>query len=693
VFFAEFSHFMQTDPAVSKIATLMSKSKFKAKRIKESSMSPVLPTVPSDSQLTPTLAIHLSPSHKSGTIHAWVIVLLITASTGLYLWTIDFPMVFDDYSYLINNPIFRDTTSFSYPTNFTEFVNRPAKFGLDPDYAINFVLRPVAYATFYLNQWFDEFNPRWYRAINIGIHAANALLLYGILISILRPFKDTGKLDRSSWHFIPAISALIFAVHPLAIESVTYIIQRFTSLVTLFSLLSLWLHFLSLTAKTKRGIWLLRSGSVFALLLAMQTKECSVTIPFLAILVDWLVLRNSLRNAAWRSLPLLLCTPLIPVLVLLITTAQNGGSLDFGVAFNVVNSRDQPLDHWHYIVTQITVVAHYLRLMFWPTGLNIDPEWPVYQSLWQKPVLLSLVALSTLIAATWHLFRRHQGDVRIALAFVGALWYFITISISSGLVPLPDMMAEHRSYLPSIGIFVMAAVFIDIWRTYRHQADVSRFPKPAVIAVAVAVFGLASATTLRNHVWRSNESLWEDAVAKSPGKYRTWGNLGTAYSENGKETKAVNCYRQAIKIEPEYIPGLLNLSNSCLRLNQPKEALDATNQLLNLKPDAATNPPVAMGLGLGLMGVGRLNEAAFTFRKIIESNPGNAQAYKALGMVYGQLGLLQQALEQYQIAYRLEPSDRFLPSMIAAVQSALAVNPNTTKSSNPFPLPFRLSSD
>jgi len=684
---------MQTETTASKIATLMSKSHFKAKRIKDSSMSQSLPPTPSDGTHTPTVAVHLAPSYSTGTTHAWVIVLLITAATGLYFWTIDFPMVFDDYSYLIQNPVFRDTTSFSYPTNFTEFVNRPAKFGFDPDYAINFVLRPVAYATFYLNQWFDEFNPRWYRALNIVIHTLNALLLYGLLISLLRSFKDSGVIERSSWHFIPAVSALIFAVHPLAIESVTYIIQRFTSLVVLFSLLSLWLHFLSLTAKSQTGIWLLRIGSVLALLLAMQTKECSVTIPFLAILLDWLVLRNSLRNAAWRSLPLLLCTPLIPVLVLLITTAQNGGSLNFDIAFNVVNSRDQPLDHWHYIVTQITVVAHYLRLMFWPTGLNIDPEWPVYHSLWEKPVLLSLAALSSLLATIWFLFRRRQGDVRIALASTGALWYFITISRSSGLVPLPDMMAEHRSYLPSIGIFIMAAVFIDIWRTYRHQADVSRFPKPAVIAVAVAVFGLASATTLRNHVWRSNESLWEDAVAKSPGKFRTWGNLGTAYSENGKETKAVNCYRQAIKIEPEYIPGLLNLSNSCLRLNQPKEALDATNQLLNLKPDAATNPPVALGLGLGLMGVGRLNEAAFTFRKILESDPGNAQAYKALGMVYGQLGLLQQALEQYQIAYRLQPNDQFLPSMITAVQGALAINPETTKSSNPLTLPFRLSSD
>jgi tetratricopeptide (TPR) repeat protein len=257
------------------------------------------------------------------------------------------------------------------------------------------------------------------------------------------------------------------------------------------------------------------------------------------------------------------------------------------------------------------------------------------------------------------------------------------------------MMAEHRSYLPSIGIFVMSVAFIDIWRTHSQQGNRSQILKPAVVAisVALAVLGLASATTFRNYVWRSNESLWEDAVAKSPGKYRTWGNLGTAYSENGKETKAINCYRQAIKIEPEYIPGLLNLSNSCLRLNQPKEALDATNQLLNLKPDAATNPPVALGLGLGLMGVGRLNEAAFTFRKILDADPSNVQACKALGMVYGQLGLLQQALEQYQIAYRLQPNDQFLPSMISAVQGALAINPETTKSSNPLALPFRLSSD
>jgi Tfp pilus assembly protein PilF len=612
-------------------------------------------------------------------------------SLGLYSWTVDFPMVFDDHSYLIDNPIFPETASLGYLARFNEFANYPAKIGADPDYAVNFILRPVAYATFHLNHWFDGFNPRWYRAVNIGIHTLNALLLYGLMATLLRPFHDSGKIDRFSRHFIPATTALIFAAHPLAIESVTYIIQRFTSLAALFSLLSLWLHFLSLFGRSQVGVWLLRAGSVVALLLAMQTKEYSVMIPILAICIDWLVLKTHLRSAMRRSLPLLLCTPLIPTLVLLISTAQNGGNFDLGNAFHIVNSRDAPLNHWHYVVTQITVIVHYLRLMVWPVGLNIDPEWPIYHSLWQKPVLLSLALLSSLIVIVWRIVHRHQEDVRMALAWIGALWFFTTISVSSGLVPLPDMMAEHRTYLPSIGIFILITALFDAWRIRWQTAR--NTPTVPIALAALALLGLIGTTIVRNQVWRSNESLWQDAVAKSPGKYRTWGNLGTAYSSVGKETAAVDCYRQAVKIEPRFQPALLNLANSCLRLNQPKDALDAINRLIQVNPGATRSPSVAIPLGLGLMGIGRHNEAALTFRELLETVPDCVQAHKALGMIYGQMGIHQRALEHYQIAARLHSEDPFLASLIAETQHALATPPIPAQSGRGPGSLLRFSSD
>jgi hypothetical protein len=335
-----------------------------------------LPAVTTIQETVLPVATESAPPARNR-IHALVIAVVMTLSAGLYAWTVDFPMVFDDHTYLMDNPFFKDASGFRHLTsNITEFARRPAQMGLDPDLATNFILRPVAYASFYLNYALDDFHPRWFRVLNILIHAANSILVYALLNVLLRRFVTDGSLQRSSRLFIAATSALLFAAHPLAIESVTYIVQRFTSLVVLFSLLALWLYFISLSAKSRLGAWSLRAGAVLALLLAMQTKECSFTVPFMAVLLDWLVRGTRLRLAVFRALPLLLCAPVIPLLVIFTAAAQNGGTFDLPAAINIVNSRDAPLNHWHYIVTQLTVVAHYLRLLFWPVGLNLDPEWP-----------------------------------------------------------------------------------------------------------------------------------------------------------------------------------------------------------------------------------------------------------------------------------------------------------------------------
>ncbi|MDZ4403960.1 tetratricopeptide repeat protein [Prosthecobacter sp.] len=624
--------------------------------------------VPAPSALAASTEVPSARPAGSRWAHVTVAVLLMGLCASLYTWTADFPMAFDDHTYLIDNPFFREAGYFGYLEDFKEFANRPAKMGSDPDYAVNAILRPVAYTSFYLNYLMDGFNPRWFRGVNIIIHALNSLLIYALVNVLLNRSSQEGGFKRGSVLFISATAALLFAAHPLAIESVTYIVQRFTSLVVLFSLLALWLHFVSFSARSRAALWLLRSGSVVAVLLAMQTKEDGFFVPVLAVLMDWLVLGSRLRPAVTRALPLLLCMPLIPGLVLLTAAAQSGG-FDWHAAVNIVNSRDTPLNHWHYIVTQLTVLAHYLRQCFWPVGLNLDPEWPMYQSLWEKPVLLALGVLVGLLASVGWLFRRFRGDARFALGFTCVLWFFITVSVSSGLVPLPDLVAEHRSYLPSIGIFILVACLLDRLRI----ADIrSRLPRVLVpVVTLVCVGALSWKTCVRNEVWRTNESLWKDTVVKSPGKYRTWGNLGAAYSNVGKEEKAVECYRAALKIEPQFQNGLLNLSNSLLRLNRPKESLDTTLQLIQIDKTASTKQPVAFTLGLGLAGVGRYDEAVSVFRQIMAANPDDPQTRKALGFVYLQTGLPHRALDHFHHAASVQPEDSHLQMLIKAAETAM----------------------
>ncbi len=584
-----------------------------------------------------------------------MVALLIALCAGIYARTVDFPMVFDDHIYLKDNPIFKDAGSFTYPAHFVEFARRPARMGIDPDMATNFILRPVAYASFRLNYTLDGFNPRWFRVLNILIHAGNSILIYALLRLLLGRSPQSGALPRGSAFCIPATAALLFAAHPLATESVTYITQRFTSMSTLFYLLTLGLYFASLHATSRSGRRMLRTLAVALVMLGMLTKECVFTAPLMAVMIDSLVNGTRLRTAVARALPLLLCLPIVPVLVILTSVAQHDGEFSLANAFNIVNSRDDPLDHWHYLVTQVTVVTAYLQRIFWPTGLNIDPEWPLYRSLVETPVLIAAAVLGALTASAWWIWRSRPTDARSSIVFVFTLWFFVTVSVSSGLVPLPDLMADHRSYLPSIGIFTLVACLFDVLRNSRWQPAVARTLAPATAVLCLGA--LAWASHARNEVWRSNVTLWEDTVAKSPGKYRPWGNLGVAYSNSGRDEDAVKCYNAALKIEPKFQTGRLNLSNSLLRLNRPKDSLDNTIKTIQIDRTALSNPRVILLLGCGLAGVARYDEAIAVLKDLIAAVPDDPEAHKALGLIYRHIDRPRLAMEHLQRAEKLQNPD------------------------------------
>jgi Tfp pilus assembly protein PilF len=596
-------------------------------------------------------------------------VAVVALCASLYAWTVDFPMEFDDFMYMVNNPLFKDASSFNYPSRFVEFANLPSGMRLDPDLATNFILRPVAYASFHLNYMFDGFNPRWFRVINMIIHAVNSALIFALLSLLIRRSPVSGRLPQGSSIFIPATAALLFVAHPLATESVTYIIQRFTSLGTLFYLLTLWLYFNSLHAASQSHRWMLRTSALLLLVLGMMTKECVFTAPIMAVLIDCLLNGTRLVLALKRALPLLLCLPLIPGLVTLIAMARNGGQFKLTSAFNIVNSIDQPIDHWHYIVTQITVVAAYLQRIVWPSGLNLDPEWPLHFLLLETPVLLALAGLVTLSAGVWWVWRRKRDDVRSCLAFAGVVWFFVTVSISSGLVPLPDLMADHRTYLPSIGIFAMIACLLDRLRNWSWQPMIARRLAPFLAVICITA--LSCLTCLRNEVWRTRISLWKDTAAKSPNKYRVWANLGSAYSNFGNDDEAVKCFRQSLRIEPRAGLSSFNLSNSLLRLGRPQESLEAATKMIELNKEAATQPDVVYTVGLGLSGVGRHDEAIAVFKRILEVIPHHINAHKAVAMVYRKTNKHQQALEHYRTVAKLQPPDEDLLADIRNTEAAL----------------------
>jgi Tfp pilus assembly protein PilF len=591
----------------------------------------------------------------------WMALACGMLCAGLYGWTADFPMTFDDCYYMKDNPFFAQTTAFAYLADFRGFAEWPVKLGTEPDLTANMLLRPLAYATFYLNHGLDGFEPRWFRVVNIAVHAANGWLILVLLLKLGRALEGRGLMSAASVRFIAVSSALVFLAHPLAVESVTYIVQRFTSMGAFWVLLCLVLHFKAVEAAGWRRHGL-KAGAVAAALLGMLTKEDVVVVPLLAVGLDWLVVGTRLRTTLWRAVPLLVTLPAVPVMVMAVSAAQNGGEWSLGQAMHIVNLREKPWGHWQYVITQWTVIVEYLRMIVWPSGQNLYPQWPVYQSVTEGPVLRAAALLLGMFGVVgWLRGRRWMGGQgRLVFAFV--LWFFGTVSVSSGLVPLPDMMAEHRSYLPSIGVLVALVCVVD-----RLRQLPGFLPGPLV--TGVAVFALSLATCLRNEVWRTDVTLWEDTVAKSPAQFGAWNNLGAAYAEAGDFESAEKALRKCLEIEPRYLGARCNLSSMLIRLKRWQECYEVTMDLLNSNEKVSQNLDLAYNVGLSLAGMGRHEESAQVLEQILQKRPNHFFANKVLGMLHHHLQHPRRARQYLSRAETVQPGDPDVSRLLASLDT------------------------
>jgi hypothetical protein len=600
----------------------------------------------------------LSPSPRRSWSTSVMAVLIATLCAGLYAWTADFPFEYDDYCYMIVNPWFRAGQPFAHWADIRSFVRQPVEAVDDPDLAVNIVMRPIAYLTLQCNHLLGGFDPRGFRVVNILIHALNGWLMF----LLVRRVAGKVLTRPDSALFVAVVAALAFTVHPLATESVTYIIQRFTSMGTMLLLGCLLLYFASVDATRRNHRVLLRIGAVLCALTGMLVKEDIATVPLLAVGIDWLLLRTRFRTVLWRALPLLLCLPLVPVLTLICSHSLAEDAWHLGEAFHLVNRQDSPWGSWQYLVSELPVMIEYLRLIVWPTGQNLCWRPPSYDSLLDGPVLGAVAVLGLILAGSVGWWRRSaDGHGRLAAVFFA--WYLATLFISSGLVPLPNLMAEHRAYLPSVGIFVMLACVLDVLRTLRssrlHSVSVCSF-------AAVALISLSWATCARNEVWRSAIALWEDTTTKSPRCYVAWVNLGAAEVRYGDRSKAVKAFRQAVEIRPRVLMGYYNLADSLVCMRQWPDCLEVVDAALS---EASVRHPLEVQMlyykGISLAGLGRVEEGTQALERVLEAQPDHFYANKLLGACLLDLSQKDKARFYLQRAVELNVNDPDLPALMA----------------------------
>lgn len=588
-----------------------------------------------------------------------LLVCICLLSAGIFGPTLPFPFVFDDEVYLVGNKLFRDSKSFANLFgDFNWVANFAARNLLDPDISTNFIMRPLTYGTFHINFRMGGLNPWGFRFVNVCIHLVNALLVWRLTRLFLPPLIALIGRGRSALRFAPVLASLLFFLHPLQLESAIYVIQRATSLCALFYLLGLACHFHAHTVldRTRRLCW--RGISILSVFAAMLSKESAVTAPLVAVALDVVLFGATLGGAIRKAMGLLVLVPYLPLMLLKVSAAQAGG-MDAARALNIAHSSPDPAYQLHYLLSQVEVWWRYVLLFVWPSSLNIDPDVRPVLGFADRRFWVASAGWLAFVGGIFFLHKRSGHRTWTTPLCVGLLWFVCTLLPDSSVVPLPDLMAEHRTYIPLVGLCIGCATALLALRLPVVWTGVIAFG---------AVVGLGAASVQRCRAWSSPVTLWEDTARKSPGKVRCWLNLGAAQFEAGQMEKAEAAFLKSLQTEPT-VPGAANLATVYLRLNRVERAVAVASDGLRLRPTGYDHL-LLTALAEALVRTGRPGEAVRHYEELLVMNPSMLLASHNLGDCLLQIGNFTRAREVFQEALRHHPNQPNLLSGLAAAEAA-----------------------
>ena len=555
---------------------------------------------------------------------------VLLAGAGAAAWSNSFacPFIFDDVPTIQENPHVERL----WPLD--EAMSAPADTTASG--------RPLVSLSLAMNYAISGRDVWSYHALNLAVHVLAGLTLFGIVRRALlasaatetrlaghsglptRGPDQTGK--QADW--LALAVALIWLVHPLQTQAVTYVVQRAESMMGLFYLLTVYLAargmaplpspasprgaparqgdaVASLAAWPWPGGWM--ALSVLACAAGMAAKETMATAPLMVLLYDRTFAAGSFRQAIagrWRLYTGLAATWLI--LAALVAGQPRETSAGFGLATFT------PLG---YALTQGGVILHYLHLAFWPSPLVLDYHWPAATapSQWAPQAAAVLALLAATVAAM---------RLRPVLGFIGA-WFFLILAPTSTFVPIADPIFEHRMYLPLAAI--VAAAVGGSWLAGRRL--VRRALLLGVASLAAIVILLGWLTHSRNHDYRSAVAIWTDTAAKQPASPRAYMQLGAAYRAQDQYDQAIACYDKSLALDAGYAKAYLGRGIALACKEQYDLAMGDLDKAVSLAPGYYLSYANRAILRLEL---GQYEPAIADFRRAAELNPTDSWVRQGL---------------------------------------------------------------
>jgi len=567
--------------------------------------------------------------------HLTAFLLIGIVSCVVYFNSLENEFVFDDIDQVVEKYEIRSLR------------NIPAILGLTngrPSY------RPVRTLSYCIDYFFSNLNPVAYHISNIIYHILASLFLYLIVIQL------------SNNQRMAIFAGILFAIHPINTDAVTYISGRRDVLSSLFYLMGFYFFMrFRVTGYQKYMIF-----ALLVYLLGLFTKEMVVTLPLIFLLYDFsfntdkkniLIKKYKYQYLLFFSIGGLFTYYAMSIYPSAIIKAEKAGVLSYNGESDYLN-----------FLTAVRIWCFYIKLLLFPITLNADYSFnafPISKSFFEIRTIISFIFLS---AAGYLIFKYRY----IKITSFSALWFFITLLPVSRIIPHHEMVAEHYLYLPSAGFCILIAWLFEKALHFSRARIVIY-----VVLVSIAML-LATRTVARNRDWKDQFTLWGKTVKTAPDCARAHNNFGGFLQKRGNINEAVGEFKKSLGIAPDYYLAHHNLGfcyylqegwservqqefDKCLRAN-PNYELAHFNlgwfhhrdgrleeAEMEYKKALKLNPAFINAM-LNLCNIyyfkGRYNKAKELYQKVIEINPDNLLAHMRLANLYEKIGMKDKALEE-----------------------------------------------
>ncbi|MFN3593947.1 MAG: hypothetical protein ACK4TK_04615 [Thiobacillaceae bacterium] len=406
--------------------------------------------------------------------------------------------------------------------DFNIIVDNPAVHTLSAWWAGMPAIRPLLKLSYALN-WSISPHPFGFHAVNLLLHLANTALVWRLSAHFPVPAglaSDRRRLAR-------LVATLLFALHPIQTEAVTYVSGRSMSLMATFGLAAL-LCWLEAPERARPRLW--RGLALLLFAAAVACKEVAVVLPFLLLL--FLRPHSALRSRRTTvEIPVALPLVFLPLLAWL--------------GYGYLLSAPPPRSLAANLASEINALFYLLGQLVRPHALNIDPDLPEYPG-WTLRPLLQAGLLAALLGYAWRACRQQPW-----LGF-GLAWWLLCLSPMYSLIPRVDLANERHLYMAGLGLYWILGVIL------AHLGWLAPTRHRAALIVAMAGLGMLF-TALRNADYRDEVSLWRATAQRSPAKARVWNNLGYAHALAGQEAAARAAFLEALRLQPGHVRAWRNL--------------------------------------------------------------------------------------------------------------------------------------